>query len=99
MVNYLICKIIQKNNVKKQFVKYLAAHGEDIFSAAWSPNGKHIVTGSMDKTIKINEVKTGLCLQTLVGHLDPVRSVAYSLNGKHIASTSDCGVIKIWGVE
>ena len=53
----------------------------------------------MDKTIKINDVKTALCLQTLVGHLDPVRSVAYSLDGKYIASTSDCGIIKIWGVE
>lgn len=84
---------------RKKCVKCLDSHKEDIFAAAWSPNGKYIVTTSMDGTVKINDVKTGLCIQTLVGYHEIANSIAWSPDGNHIVSIFNDGTLKIWGVE
>jgi WD40 repeat protein len=37
-------------------------------SVVWSPDGKNIVSGSDDKTIKVWNAQTGQCVSTLNGH-------------------------------
>ena len=37
----------------------LTGHSEDVRSVAYSPDGKHIVSGSYDKTVKIWDSTTG----------------------------------------
>jgi WD40 repeat protein len=37
----------------------MTGHSEDVNSVAYSPDGKHIVTGSRDKTVKIWDSQTG----------------------------------------
>lgn len=55
-----------------------------------------IVSGSVDKTIKIWDILTGKLLQTLDGHTDWVKSVYFSPNGQQIVSGSLDKTIKIW---
>ncbi|MEE1119871.1 MAG: hypothetical protein U0K90_08055, partial [Bacteroidales bacterium] len=62
-------------------------------------DGKRIISGSNDNTIKIWDANTGQCLQTLEGHSWNVRSVAYSPDATKINSGSGDGTIKIWGVK
>ena len=38
-----------------------------------SPDGRRVVSGSRDDTLKVWDVATGKCLATLEGHSDPVR--------------------------
>ena len=68
-------------------------------SVAYSPDGKSIVSGSRDETIKIWDAKSGQLLSTLIGHKDSVFSVAYSPDGKSIISGSWDKTIKIWDVK
>ncbi len=68
-------------------------------SVAFSKDGKYIVSGSWDKSIKIWERETGNQIQTLKGHSSGVTSVAFSKDEKYIISGSDDKSIKIWERE
>ena len=47
-------------------------------SVAFSPDGKLVVSGSYEKTVRLWDAVTGAPLQTLKGHSDSVTSVAFS---------------------
>jgi len=69
-------------------------------SVACSPDGRHITSGSYDKTIRIWDAETGSPVgEPLVGHNDNVLSVAYSPDGRHILSGSSDKTIRIWDAE
>ena len=53
---------------------------------AWSPDGASVASGSLDKTVKIWNIKTGKCDSTLSGHTGPVLSVCFDHTGKKLAS-------------
>ena len=74
----------------------LRGHAAWVVSVAWSPDGKHIASGSHDDTVKVWEVADGKELYTLQGHKNWVRSVAWSPNGRHIASGSLDKTVKVW---
>lgn len=68
------------------------------YSISLSPGGHTIATaGELRKTkIKIWDVKTGICLDSLAGHSRAVTSVCYSPDGKYLASTAADSTIRIW---
>jgi len=61
--------------------------------------GNFLASGSRDKTIKIWETLTGVCITTMVGHDNWVRSIAWHPSGKYIISVSDDKTIKVWDVK
>ncbi|EIW74387.1 WD40 repeat-like protein, partial [Coniophora puteana RWD-64-598 SS2] len=78
-------------------LKPLEGHSGPTSSVAFSPDGKHVVSGSDDRTIRVWDVATGVCvLEPLEGHSELVNSVAFSPDGKHIVSGSDDETIRVW---
>jgi hypothetical protein len=67
-----------------------------IFSAAFSPDGRRIVSGSMDKTVKVWNAETGALIRTLSGHTGGVKSAAFSPDGRRIVSGADDQTVKVW---
>ena len=56
---------------------------------AYSPDGRHIMSGSVDKTIRMWDAKTGSAVgKPFEGHTGSVWSVAYSPDGRYIISGS-----------
>ncbi len=46
----------------------LTGHTEGVISVTFSPDGKRIVSGSCDNTLKIWDSDNFKCLETLTGH-------------------------------
>ena len=71
-------------------------------SVSFSPDGTKIASASNDKTVKLWDVTSWECLQTLEGHSDRVESVSFSPDGTKVASGSwDKSwdkTVKLWDV-
>jgi WD40 repeat protein/energy-coupling factor transporter ATP-binding protein EcfA2 len=75
-------------------------HESWVNSVNYSPDGKYIVSGSYDKTIRIWDAKTGILVgKPFQGHQDGVTSVVYSPDGKRIASGSRDYSARIWDTK
>jgi WD40 repeat protein len=74
----------------------LEGHTDNVWRLAWSPNGQHIGTASLDGTARIWDVATGQCLSTLTGHTGPVEAIAWSPDSAHLATTSRDQHIRLW---
>ncbi len=71
-------------------------HANGITSVAWSPEGKHIASGSADKTVQVWDAANGHNVYTYKGHGDQVWSVAWSPDGKRIVSVSWDQTVQVW---
>jgi WD40 repeat protein len=82
-----------KNGRSKQWsavTQVIHGHSGSVVSVAFSPDGKHIVSGSSDNTVRVWDAESGQAIgEPLQGHSGSVYSVAFSPDGKHIVSGSD----------
>lgn len=70
-----------------------------ITSVAFSPNGKYIISGSQDKTLRLwecNGQEGKLIGLPLYGHKGSITSIAFSPNGKYIISGSQDKTVRLW---
>ena len=58
-----------------------------------------VATGARDKKIRIFEVKSGVCVVTLIGHDNWVTDLLFHPNGKYLISTADDKSIRIWDLQ
>ena len=71
-------------------LQVLQGHTSSVLSVAFSPDGRHIVSSSGDKTIQLWDAQTGGQVgNPLQGHTDSVWSVEFSPDGRHIVSGSE----------
>jgi WD40 repeat protein len=80
-------------------VATLKGHSEAIYSIAFTPDGKHVVTGSGDRSIKVWDSATGKENKSFggpSGHQNLVLSVSLSPDGGSIASGSSDNTAKVW---
>ena len=67
-------------------------------SVAFSPDGTLLASGSLDKKIRLWDVKTGGEIKQLQGHTESITSVVFAPDGKVLASGSGDGTIRLWDV-
>ena len=73
-------------------------HAEEVSSARFSPDGKQILTGSGDHTMRLWNVATGKVVRTFTGHESPVLALAISPDGKQAISGSSDDTLRLWDV-
>ena len=74
-------------------------HTKEVNSVAVSADGRFIVSGSDDNTIKVWNIQERREECTFTGHTSDVSSVAVSADGRFIVSGSEDNTIKVWNIQ
>jgi WD40 repeat protein len=77
-------------------VRTLRGHESCVNTVAVTPDGRYIVSGSSDKTLRVWDLASGRPVRTLAGHGDSVGAVAVTPDGRYIVSGSRDKTLKVW---
>jgi WD40 repeat protein len=71
-------------------------HGQGINCVVFSHDGRRVASASVDHTIDIWDIESGLEIRTFTGHSGEVTAAAFSPDGKLLASGGEDNNVKIW---
>ena len=77
-------------------IRTLEGHTNRVNAVAVTPDGRHVVSGSDDKTLRVWDLATGETKTTLKGHSNRVNAVAVTADGRHVVSGSDDKTLRVW---
>jgi RNA polymerase sigma factor (sigma-70 family) len=79
-------------------VHCLVGHTAAVERVAFSPDGRLLLSCSLDATIRLWDVASGQKIRRFLGHADRVDCVSFHPDGKTFLSASWDGTIRLWDV-
>jgi WD40 repeat protein len=76
----------------------LEGHSGLVLDLAYSPDGAFLASASYDKTIRLWNVASQQCVQTLLGHFHYVNSISFTPDGNFLASGGHDGTVRLWSI-
>jgi hypothetical protein len=71
-------------------------HEEPVYSAAFSPDGRRVVTASEDQTAQVWDAATGQAIGTPLRHEGWVTTAAFSPDGRRVVTASEDQTAQVW---
>lgn len=71
-------------------------HENSVLAVAVFPDGRRMVTGSMDKTLRLWDLNDGVMLKKMEGHQASVKAVVISRDGQLVVSGDESGHLIAW---
>ena len=87
------------DNDTGELLASMAGHSKTVDPASFSPDGRRVLSASMDGTAKVWDAESGVCLLSLGGHEAGVWSAIFSPDGRHIATAFYDRNIRLWRGE
>lgn len=75
------------------------SHANQIAVVAYSPDGKHLASGSFDAVVQVWKSSTGELGFLYLRHTSTISDIAWSPNGKYLATGSSDGSVQVWQPE
>ena len=74
-------------------------HQSSVNSAAFSPDGRFVVTASSDKTARVWDAQTGKPVSQPMQHQSRVNSAAFSPDGRSVVTASSDKTARVWDAQ
>ncbi len=78
----------------------LEGHEFTVWSVVLTQDGRHVVSGGQDATVRLWDIQTGKLVHTFIGHEGPVYGLVATSDGRRVFSVSDRdSAVRVWDVE
>lgn len=84
---------------KLEVDKVLEGHDSAIYSLAFSPDGKHMISGGAGTNLRLWDVASRKLINKVKGHYNAIYTIVYSPDGKKLATCSNDKTVKIWNAD
>jgi len=80
-------------------VRTFQDHSDEVTSVYLSDDGKWLLSGSSDKTLKLWDVAMTKCIRTFEGHSSEISSVVLGEGGRRALSACYDKTLKLWNID
>jgi WD40 repeat protein len=82
-------------------VRRFPGHAGAVLCAAFSPDGRHVLSGAADGVLRLFDAETGQEVRRFAGHTAPVRCLTFSPDGRRVLSGGDGGdgTVRLWEAD
>src|SRR5262249_26609892 len=80
-------------------IRHFEGHRGLVQGLAFSRDGRRLLSGSGDTTVRLWDTETGKEVRRFEGHTEEVWSVGFAPDGRHAISGSLDGTVRLWALD